>query len=209
MADFIIGLTGGIGSGKTAVSDRFAALGIDIVDADLASRAVVEPGQPALAAIAEHFGADVIAEDGSMDRARMRAIVFADPGQRRVLESITHPAINAYIRNALNEAASPYAILAHPLLIETQQYPICDRVLVVDVPVALQIERTMSRDNNERAQVEAIIEAQASREERLAKADDVIVNDRDLAHIEREVERLHALYLELAAASNEFPSEGA
>ena len=198
MADFIVGITGGIGSGKTAVSDRFAALGIDIVDADLASRAVVEPGQPALNAIAEHFGADVIAADGTMDRAAMRAIVFADPEQRRVLESITHPAINAYIRDALGAASSPYAMLAHPLLIETGQYPICDRVLVVDVPVQLQIERTMARDNNDRAQVEAIIAAQATREERLEKADDVIVNDQDLAHIDREVERLHALYLSLA-----------
>ncbi len=198
---FVVGLTGGIGSGKSAVSERFQALGIKIVDADVASRVVVEPGQPALGKIAEHFGAELIAADGTLDRAALRAKVFADDGERRWLEQLLHPLINAHIREELDSAASPYAILAHPILVETGQTRICDRVLVVDVPEALQVERTMARDDNSEEQVRNIMAAQASRDERLAAADDVIVNDQDLAHLDRETERLHAMYLELAAAA--------
>ncbi len=200
MSTFTVGLTGGIGSGKSAVSSRFENLGIRVVDADVASRVVVEPGRPALAAIEEHFGPEVIAPDGTLDRAALRKRVFQDAAERRWLEALTHPLINACIREALASADSPYAILAHPLLVETGQTGICQRVLVVDVPEELQVERTMARDNNPEAQVRAIMAAQASREERLAAADDVIVNDRDLAHLDAEVARLHALYLELAGA---------
>jgi dephospho-CoA kinase len=200
MSELIIGLTGGIGSGKSAVSDRFAALGIEIVDADLASRAVVEPGRPALAAIEEHFGSEVIAADGTLDRAALRKRVFEDESERRWLEALTHPLINEYIDNALTSAASPYAVLAHPLLVETGRTRVCDRILVVDVPESVQLERTMARDDNPESQVRAIMAAQASREERLAAADDVIENDRDLAHLDAEVARLHQTYLELAAS---------
>ena len=197
MSRWIVGLTGGIGSGKSAVSDRFSALGIEVVDADIASRAVVEPGAPALSAIAEHFGDEVIAQDGSLDRAELRKRVFEDTNERRWLEQLTHPLINQYIAEALARAESAYAILAHPLLVETAQMRICDRILVIDVPEELQLRRTMERDNNPESQVRSIMAAQASRAERLAAADDVIVNDRDLAYLDAEVSKLHADYLEI------------
>ncbi|MGE0625292.1 MAG: dephospho-CoA kinase [Pseudomonadales bacterium] len=198
MGAFVVGLTGGIGSGKSAVSERFERLGIKVVDADLASRAVVEPGRPALKAIEEHFGADVITADGTLNRAALRKLVFENEAERRWLEALTHPLINQYIADELGSATSPYVILAHPLLVETGQTRVCKRVLVVDVPEELQLQRTMARDDNPESQVRAIMAAQATREQRLAAADDVIVNDRDLSHLDREVERLHVLYLELA-----------
>ena len=200
MSAFVVGLTGGIGSGKSAVSERFERLGIKVVDADLASRAVVEPGRPALKAIEEHFGAGVISADGSLNRPALRKLVFENADERRWLEALTHPLINQYIAEQLGSATSPYVILAHPLLVETGQTRVCQRILVVDVPEELQLERTMARDDNPEAQVRAIMAAQATREQRLAAADDVIVNDQDLSHLDREVERLHGLYLQLAAA---------
>jgi len=199
---FVVGLTGGIGSGKSAVSDRFAALGIKIVDADVASRVVVEPGKPALQAIAEHFGPELITADGALDRTALRHKVFADDAERDWLQQLLHPLINAHIAEQLESADSAYAILAHPILIETGQTRICDRVLVVDVPESVQIERTMSRDNNTEEQVRNIMAAQASRETRLAAADDVIVNDQDLQHLDREVTRLHSEYLAAAQAKH-------
>lgn len=199
MAHYTVGVTGGIGSGKTAVTDRFGALGITIVDADLASRAVVEPGRPALAAIADHFGAEILTAEGALDRRALRDIVFSNPEERRWLEQLTHPLIAAEIDEQLRAATSAYAILAHPLLLETGSQGRCQRVLVIDVPVDTQIQRTMQRDGSDRTQVEAIIAAQISREQRLAAADDVIVNDRKLSYLDAEVARLHDLYLELAA----------
>ena len=199
---FVVGLTGGIGSGKSAVSDRFAALGIKIVDADIASRVVVEPGQPALEKIAEHFGPELITPEGALDRAALRHKVFADDAERDWLQKLLHPLINAYIAEELASADSAYAMLAHPILIETGQTRICDRVLVVDVPERVQIERTMARDKNSEEQVRNIMAAQASRKERLAAADDVIENDRDLAHLDAEVARLHETYLAAAAAES-------
>lgn len=200
---FVVGITGGIGSGKSAVSDRFSDLGIKIVDADIASRVVVEPGQPALKKIAEHFGEELITADGELDRTALRHKVFADDAERDWLQKLLHPLINAYISDELANAESAYAMLAHPILIETGQNVICDRVLVVDVPESLQIERTMSRDNNSAEQVRNIMAAQAKREDRLAAADDVIVNDRDLAHLDREVARLHEIYLAAARSKAE------
>ena len=200
MANYVVGLTGGIGSGKSAVSERFEAQGIRVVDADVASRVVVEPGGPALAAIEAHFGPDVITDDGVLDRAALRKLVFEDAAERRWLEILTHPLINQYIAEQLAAAESPYVILAHPLLVETSQTRICNRVLVVDVPEELQVERTMARDDNPEAQVRAIMAAQASREERLAGADDVINNDQDLTFLDQEVARLHQVYLDLAAS---------
>lgn len=199
MARFVVGLTGGIGSGKTAVSDRFERLGINVVDGDRASRAVLAPGQPALAAVVEHFGPEVLAEDGSLDRAALRARVFADPGERQWLERLTHPLIAKYLHENLEAGDSRYSLLVNPILVESGQASRCDRVLVVDAPEALQLERTMSRDGNTEEQVRAIMAAQADRERRLAAADDVIVNDRGLEHLDAEVARLHELYLELAS----------
>lgn len=198
MSKWVLGITGGIGSGKTAVSDRFGALGVTVVDADVASRVVVEPGRPALAAIAEHFGAEAINNDGTLNRAELRKRVFADPEERKWLEQLTHPLINQYLLEELANAESPYAILVSPLLAETGQSRFCQRIVVVDVPIELQVERTMSRDDNDEAQVRAIIAAQASREERLKLADDVIVNDQGLEHLDAEVARLHQSYLEMA-----------
>ena len=199
---FVVGLTGGIGSGKSAVSDRFAALGIEIVDADVASRVVVEPGQPALQAIADHFGPELITAEGALDRTALRHKVFADDAERDWLQHLLHPLINAHIAERLGSAESAYAILAHPILIETGQTRICNRVLVVDVPESVQVERTMSRDNNTEEQVRNIMAAQASRETRLAAADDVIVNDQDLEHLDRAVTRLHSEYLAAAQAKD-------
>ncbi|MFP6816881.1 MAG: dephospho-CoA kinase [Pseudomonadales bacterium] len=198
MSKWVLGITGGIGSGKTAVSDRFQALGITVVDADVASRVVVEPGRPALAAIAGHFGDEAINNDGTLNRAELRKRIFADPEERKWLEKLTHPLINQYLLEELANAKSPYAILVSPLLAETGQSRFCQRIVVVDVPIELQVERTMSRDDNDEAQVRAIIAAQASREERLKLADDVIVNDQCLEHIDAEVTRLHQSYLEMA-----------
>lgn len=198
MARYVVGLTGGIGSGKSVVSDRFQALGVTVADADVASRAVVAPGTPAVAAIAEHFGQDVLQADGSLDRAALRARVFADPEARRWLEALTHPLIGAWFHEHLNAGDSPYSLLVNPILIESGQIRQCHRVLVVDAPESAQLQRTMDRDGNTETQVQAIMAAQVDRQKRLAAADDVIVNDRDLAHLDAEVRRLHAQYLELA-----------
>jgi dephospho-CoA kinase len=197
---FVVGITGGIGSGKTAVSDRFAALGIEIVDADLASRVVVEPGRPALEDIAAHFGQEVIAEDGSLDRAALRAKVFADETERRWLEALLHPRIAEEIRSGLAAARSPYAVLVSPLLVEAGQAAFVDRILVVDVPVETQVARTVARDANSDEQVRRIIAAQASRDDRLAWADDVIENDGGLDALDAAVAEHHARYLSLAGA---------
>lgn len=196
----IVGLTGGIGSGKSAVSALFEALGITVVDADVAARTVVEPGTPVLARIAEHFGPGVIGVDGALDRAALRRLVFADPQQRRWLEGVTHPAIGAEIQRGLREATGPYAMLVSPLLFEAKQDVLTDRVLVVDVSEQTQLERTMRRDANDEAQVRAIIAAQIDRAGRLARADDVIVNDGTLEELRAQVCALHERYLELAAA---------
>lgn len=194
---FVIGVTGGIGSGKTAATDRFQTHGITVVDADLASRVIVEPGRPALEAIAEHFGDRVIAADGSLDRRALREIVFADPEQRQWLERLTHPLIGQEILSQIKASVSPYTILASPLLLEGNQHEMTQRVLVVDVPESLQIERTINRDNTDEAGVKAIIAAQMPRQKRLDRADDVIVNDQDLDHLHQQVDRLHQHYLEL------------
>ena len=195
---FVVGITGGIGSGKSAVSDRFKRLGIKIVDADIASREVVKVGQPALTAIREHFGAELIQTDGTLDRAALRARVFADPAQRKWLERLLHPLINAYLERELASAESPYAVLVSPLLLETTQSRLVDRVLVVDVPEQTQIERTIARDSNSETQVKAIMAAQASRAARLERADDVVANDAGFDALDKTVAELHRRYLDLA-----------
>ncbi|MFY1666613.1 dephospho-CoA kinase [Pseudomonas sp. Pseu.R1] len=194
---WILGLTGGIGSGKSAAAQCFVDLGIHLVDADQAARWVVEPGRPALAQIAEHFGDEVLQADGTLNRAALRELIFKDPQQRVWLEGLLHPLIREEIRQYLARAESPYAILVSPLLLETSQHQMVQRVLVIDVPQALQIERTVLRDKTNEEQVRAILNAQASREERVSRADDVIVNDRDPAWLKSEVERLHHFYLTL------------
>ena len=194
---WILGLTGGIGSGKSAAAEHFAALGVHVVDADHAARWVVEPGRPALAKIAEHFGDAVLQADGQLDRSALRSLIFSDPELRRWLEALLHPLIREEIALNLAQAKSPYAILVSPLLIESGQYATTQRVLVIDAAQALQIERTLLRDNTSEQQVQAILKAQASREERLSHADDILVNDSDLKTLQTEVERLHHFYLTL------------
>ena len=180
MSRYVVGLTGGIAAGKSEVTRRFEALGIVVADADLAARTVVAAGSPALGRIAERFGADMLQVDGSLDRARLRAHVFADPTERAALEAITHPAIRLLMQQQCEQAASPYAIAAIPLLTEVggrQAYPWLNRVLLVDAPEAVQHARLMQRDGIDAALADKMIAAQASRTQRLALADDVVVND--------------------------------
>ena len=199
MKNFVVGLTGGIGSGKTAVSSRFEALGIAVVDADQASRTVVQPGQPALAAIAEHFGKGILAADGALDRAQLRQRIFADPAERDWLEKLLHPRIAIEIFSGLQAATTPYVLLVSPLLLEARQDTLANRVLVVDVDESTQLARTMTRDANSEQQVRAIMAAQIGRDARLARADDLIRNEGSLADLHAQVDALHAHYLALAA----------
>ncbi len=199
MKKFVIGLTGGIGSGKSAASARFETHGITVVDADQASRTVVQPGQPALALIAEHFGAGILDAGGALDRAQLRQKIFADPAERQWLEALLHPRITIEIFRALQAATSPYALLVSPLLLEAKQDTLANRVVVVDVDETTQLARTMSRDANSEPQVRAIMAAQIGRAERLARAHDVIRNEGSLEDLQRQVDALHERYLQLAA----------
>ena len=193
----IIGLTGGIGSGKTAVSDSFESLGIDVVDADLASRVVVQKGKPCLLKIAQHFGEDILTKEAELDRAKLREIIFKSEEEKNWLESLLHPAIANQIQDELNASKSPYTILVSPLLLETNQKDFCSKVLAVDVPVETQVERTLERDGVSKEQVQAIINPQISRNDRLNLADEVIVNDGTLEDLEIAVKILHEKFLSL------------
>ncbi|WP_026957917.1 dephospho-CoA kinase [Aliagarivorans taiwanensis] len=196
----IVGLTGGIASGKTAVSDYLAELGIPVVDADVVARQVVEPGQPALVSIAQHFGHELIQADGSLDRAALRQRIFNNHQEKQWLEALLHPLIRTTIRKQLDDAQGPYKLLVAPLLLENGLESMVDRVLVIDAPVDAQLNRGAARDNNSREQIEQIVAAQLPREQRVAKADDVICNDRDLEHLQKQTLALHQRYLELAKA---------
>lgn len=187
----VVGITGGIGSGKTAVTDQLEALGIDVVDADLAARVIMEPGKPALAAVAERFGSGILLPDGALDRAALRRIVFAEPAQRHWLEQLTHPLIGEEIRSQLAAADSPYVALSSPLLLETNQKDLCELIVVVDVPEETQVERTVQRDDNDEAQVRRIMAAQLPRQERLDAADRIIDNSGSLEQLRQQVEALH------------------
>lgn len=201
MSDYIVGLTGGIAAGKSALSQRFEALGITVADADVAAREVVAPGSDGLARIVAHFGAGILLADGQLDRAALRERIFASAEQRQALEAITHPAIRQRLRQACAQADGPYAIAAIPLLTEAggrQHYPWLDRVLVVDVPVEVQHARLMLRDGITAELADRMIAAQASRAARLALADDVVANDGPPEQLQAEVERLDRLYRELA-----------
>lgn len=201
MSRFVIGLTGGVAAGKSEVSRRFEALGITVADADLAARAVVAPGSEGLARIVAHFGNDILLPDGQLDRAALRERIFASAQERQALEAITHPAIRQLLRDACEAAPGPYAMAAIPLLTEAggrHHYPWLDRILVVDAPVAVQHARLMQRDGTTAALADRMIAAQASREERLAVADDVVVNDGHPDHLQAHVERLDRRYRELA-----------
>jgi len=194
----VIGLTGGIGSGKSTVADLFKRKGIDIVDADLIAREVVEPGEPALASIATHFGPQILDDRGRLRRAELRERVFAEPDERQWLEHLLHPLIHARIRERLLACRSVYCLLVSPLLLETAQRALVDRVLVVDASRETQMQRTMERDGSARETIEAIIATQVSREARRSAADDIIDNEMALSALSDRVDELHEAYLALA-----------
>ena len=191
----IIGLTGGIGSGKTAVSDLFKELGITIVDADLASRVVVQKGREELNKISEHFGRDILNSNGELDRAQLRDIIFNSEEEKLWLESLLHPAIASQIQKELDSSNSPYTVLVSPLLLETNQRNFCNKVLVVDVPEEIQIQRTAERDNVSEEQIKSIISSQIDRDSRLEQADEVIVNDGSIQDLENKVQELHEKFI--------------
>ena len=199
---YVVGLTGGIGSGKSAAAAIFAKLGVSIVNADETARRVVEPGSPALKAIAEYFGEEILMANGGLDRAALRQRVFANDNERKVLESITHPAIGEMIMNFLNapvsEGEAPYRILESPLLMETSQRHLTNRLLLIDVDEATQIRRTMERDNNTEEQVKSIIAAQMPRDAKRGMADDIVENMGTLEALEEALRVLHQRYTELA-----------
>ena len=201
MAAFAVAVTGGIASGKSAVAERFARRGIIVADADVAARAVVAAGEPALAEIAARFGAQALLGDGTLDRAWLRAHAFADPGARRDLEAITHPRIRAALLAQAQAAAGPYVLVAIPLLVEgggRVAYPWLRRILVVDAPEAQQLARLRARDGIDAALAQRMLAAQASRAQRWAEADDVIVNDGAETALDPVVARLDALYRRMA-----------
>ena len=199
---FVVGITGGIGSGKSAVTDHLETLGITVVDADKVARVVVEPGTPGLTAIAEHFGTDILLADGGLDRAALRKIVFDNPDERKVLEGITHPRIRDEIARQLSEANSPHVVLSSPLLLESGQNTFAHYVVVVDVPEEVQLTRTMARDDNSEALVKQIMAAQLDRHTRLSRADTSIPNDGSLETLYERVEQLHDDLLARAALAS-------
>ncbi len=197
---YVVAITGGIGSGKTTVANQFAALGIEVVDADLIAREVVEPGTPALAAIASHFGPGILDEQGRLDRRALRERIFSDPAAKSWLNALLHPIIRSEMLRQCAAANSPYCLLVVPLLVENRLTEQADRVLVIDVDEATQIERTCRRDGVSREQAQAILASQASRSERLAMADDVLDNQSGTTETIRErILALHETYLAFAS----------
>lgn len=195
----VVALTGGIGSGKSTVSKLFEARGVPVIDADVIAREVVAPGAPLLAKVVAEFGADVVDAQGALDRRALRAIVFADPGRRRRLEALLHPRISQVMQQRISEIDAPYCILCIPLLAETGQASLADRVLVVDAPESLQASRVAARDDTGVEYAQAIIATQASRADRRRIADDIIDNRGDLAALEQQVAALHERYTREAA----------
>lgn len=196
----VVGLTGGIGSGKTTVANYFSALGVPLIDADMIARELVAPGSPLLNAIVDCFGPDLLTPGGEMDRHRLRHRVFTDAGERRRLEAILHPPIRAEIARRIRQLAAPYCVVSIPLMVETGQTDLVDRVLVVDCPPELQRNRIAQRDNWPEEDIEGVLRAQAPRAQRLQAADDILVNDGDLDSLRAAVSLLHRRYLELSRA---------
>jgi dephospho-CoA kinase len=195
-----IGLTGGIASGKSTVAQRFAELGIPVVDADVAAREVVAPGTPGLARVIERFGPIILAENGELDRPALRELIFNDPGARQDLEAILHPLIRATMEHSAEAALGPYVVMAIPLLVESGARGRVDRVLVVDVDETAQLRRVQTRDGSSLDQARAILASQVSRTARLAAADDVLLNSGTVTDLRQGVDRLHQKYLRMAAA---------
>lgn len=193
-----VGLTGGIGSGKSAVADRFKRLGVPIIDADVITRELVLPGSPALQQIVARFGNAVTDPDGHLDRKTLRRIIFEDQRARRDLESILHPAVREEIHNQIRLLTAPYCLVVVPLLVESRMTAMFERIIVVDCEERQQIERVMQRDGNSEQEVRKILSSQASRKERLSIATDTIQNTGKFSNLDREIERLHHFFLDLA-----------
>jgi dephospho-CoA kinase len=197
MSELVIGLTGGIASGKTTVSDQFALLGIDIIDADVIAREVVAIGSPGLMAIVEQFGEEVLTPTFELDRHKLRNVVFSDNTKKEWLNALLHPLIRAQMELQTNNARSPYCILSVPLLVENKLNKMVHRTLVVDIDETTQLKRAMTRDSSGQAIIESIIASQATRAERLAVADDIILNTRDRDWLMAQVKDLHQIYLNM------------
>ena len=195
---WVLGLTGGIGCGKTAVSNMFEELGITIVDADIIARQVVEPNSKGLKAIAQHFGDNILLPNGTLNRAELRAKIFTNNSDKEWLNALLHPLIRAKILNDLNNATSPYVVLVAPLLFENNLDKYCDHTLLIDVPTSVQIARTAKRDNTSIEQVKSIIASQMSRANKQQKANDILNNDRSLNLVHIELVDLHKKYLQYA-----------
>lgn len=199
MSSFIVGLTGGIGSGKTTVANQFATLGVQLVDADLVARDLVAPGSAALAQIAAHFGDVILQQDGSLNRALLRQRIFTAPNEKQWLNQLLHPLIRQQLLQQLAAATSPYVMLVAPLLIENGLQPLVDQLLVVDVSPESQLNRTSKRDMVSQSQVAAIMASQCSREQRRALATQLLDNDLPLQSLPERVAALHQIYSALAA----------
>ena len=197
---FKVALTGGIAAGKTAVSDYFQTLGVPVIDTDIISRQIVEPGQSAFKAIVEQFGSEMLSQDDRLNRKVLREIVFNQPEKRRQLENITHPAIHQAVMTQLKSLQANYVILVIPLLVESGNKYQQDRVLLVDIPESLQIQRVMQRDQISEQQAKQILQAQSTRQQRLDIADDIVLNSADISSLQQQIAELHRKYLALAAA---------
>ncbi|VUD40313.1 Dephospho-CoA kinase [Thalassocella blandensis] len=195
----IIGITGGIGSGKTTVTQIFSELGIDVVDTDINSRIAVQPGSEGLTKITQKFGEEILQGDGTLDRKKLREIIFTNQNEKDWLETLLHPLIHQLTTQQLQNSQSPYCLLSSPLLLETSDKNRVDRILVVDTPVVTQLERSSVRDNVSEEQIKAIIASQLSRDERLSLADDVIDNSSSLESTREQVLDLHKYYLSLSS----------
>jgi dephospho-CoA kinase len=200
---YIVGLTGGIGSGKTTVSNMFRSQGVEVIDADEISRSLLTPGSFALAELTRHFGKQILNADNSLHRAALRQMIFNDPAARQWTDQLLHPLIREAILELIKQSTMRWLVLSAPLLLESSAYGFVDRILVVDSPEQLQIERSLQRDNTDAAQIEKIMAAQFSRKARLAAADDVISNDGDLAHLQHQVDKLKLFYEEQANARHQ------
>lgn len=197
----VIGLTGGIGSGKTTVANLFAQEGVPIIDADIISKKLTETNTPSYTKIVNHFGKEILTSDGSLNRKKLREIIFSHPEERLWLENLLHPLILQRMQELIHQLNVPYCIAIIPLLIEKGSYPFIHRILVVDSPLQLQINRVEERDLLARSIIESIINTQIKREERLARANDIIVNDSSLEHLQNQVKSLHKMYLQIAQNS--------
>ncbi len=195
---FVVGLTGGIGSGKSTVANLFSRQGIEIIDADEISRTLVKTGSPALEAIIKHFGSSITDAEGNLDRKQLRELVFADNAEKEWLENLLHPLVRQEIQRQVAASSSQYVIIVVPLLLESENYSDVDRILVIDVPEDVQLERIKKRDGSSETLARSIMDAQMKREERLESADDVISNNSGMDSLEKQVKNLHHQYLQLS-----------